>query len=245
MSNTDTSTETFVQQVEEEVRRERWSQFFKKWGWWIGGALAAIILAVAGYEVYKSVTSSAAADAGQQFSEAQAKLAQGDDAAARQTLTRLSMSGPGAYRAAAMVERATALEAANDLPNALKAFDEAARLTDAPALKASISLRAAYLAAEIESFAALQTRLKPLVDAGGPYALLARELIGVEAVEAGQNDVAIREFTAIRDALDAPQSMQQRASEFLLAVPPPPAKPAAPTLSPAPAAPAASTGDKK
>ena len=102
---------------------------------------------------------------------------------------------------------------------------------------ASAQLRAAYLAAETENFAALEARLKPLIDARGPFSYLARELIGVEAYEAGQNERARTEFTYLESAFDAPQGVRGRASRYLSVLGPAPE-------TAAPAAPA-KTGEKK
>lgn len=237
---TDRDTETFVTEVEEEVRRERWSRFWKRWGIWIGAAIASVILGVAGFEAYKSISAAQAAAAGEQFASAQAKVAAGDKAGAQAILTELSKSGPPAYRAAALMERAGSLEQAGDLAGAMKAFDEAARQSDAPALKASAALRAAFLAAESETFEQIQARLKPLIDASGPFSFLARELLAVEAIEAGQNAIAEKELSYIRDALDAPPSLQQRAGQFLLAIAPTePVRPTPAAQTPTPQAPAA------
>lgn len=246
---TDRDTDSFVQQVEEEVRREQWSKFWKRWGVWIGAGLASIILGVAAFEVYKAVSQSGAAGAGEQFTTAQARVAEGKTDEAQAIFKQLSESGPNAYRVAALAERAAGLERNGQLEDAAKAFQEAARLADSPALKQSAELRAAYIAAEFEAFPALEARLKPLIDAGGPFSFAARELLAVEAAEAGKTDVAEREFTFIRDAIDAPTSLQQRAAQFLLALMPttpgPAAAPAAPSPATTPAPPAAPAGDKK
>jgi hypothetical protein len=244
-----------VEEVEQEVRRERWAAFLKKWGWWIGGALLAVILSVAAWEVWKAVGAGQAAGAADVYMAAQEKLADGDAKAATEGFAKLSASGPSAYRVAALTERAARLEEAGDLAGALKAMDEAARLAEHPGLKATAAFRAALLAADVEDFAAIQARVKPLIDAGGPISLLARELLGVEAAEAGQTAIAEEQFTFLRDALDAPPALQQRASAYLFTLTPTTASGAssaqsgapvaAPTAAPPQTVKAGAPGDKK
>lgn len=247
---TDRDTETFVQEVEEGVRRERWNTFFQRYGWALGGVFGAIVLGVAGWEAWRWFDGSQASSSADKYVAAQMQAAQGDDAGALKAFTELSSSGAGAYRAAAVVERAARLEQAGDLDGARKAFDEATKMADEPSMKAAIALRAAYLAAETDALPAMQARLKPLIEAGGPYSYLARELLAAEAIEAGENGIAAEHFSAIRGALDAPPALQRRAASFLLVVQP--TTGAAPTAatpaSPAPAPPPAkpdSSGDKK
>lgn len=198
---TDRDTETFVEQVEEEVRRERWAQFWKKWGLWIGGGLGAIVLAVAGWEVFKLLSAGQSASASQAYFAAQQTLA-ADKKAAQAQFAKLSESGVGAYRSAALLERAALLQEAGDLKGALAAIDEAARQAQDPAFMRSLQLRAAYLAADLESFEAVQARLEPVIAGQGSFSLLARQLLAAEAVEANKIDLAIEQLTALTNNLD-------------------------------------------
>jgi hypothetical protein len=78
-------------------------------------------------------------------------------------------------------------------------------------------LRAAYLAAETQDFPALRARVQPIIEAGGPISYLARELLGVEAWEAGQFELARQTFQSLSDAFQTPDSVRQRA-QLALAV---------------------------
>jgi hypothetical protein len=77
---------------------------------------------------------------------------------------------------------------------------------------------------------------------------LARELLGVEAYEAGKLDRARQEFAYIETQIDAPQGVQQRAQRYLQVLGPEPAGAAAPN-PPAPApttqGPKAASGEKQ
>jgi hypothetical protein len=263
---TDRDTETFVEQVEEEVRRERWAKFWKKWGLWIGGGVGAVILGVAGWEVAQTLSTGQTAASSQAYFAAQRAL-DADKTAAKTQFTALSETGAGAYRSAALIERAALLQEAGDLQSALTAFDEAARLAQDQGFKRSLELRAAYLAADLEGLDAIQARLQPIIAAEGSYALLARQLLAVEAAEAGNTALAIEQLTALTAAIDdltvqlpaADERLPPNAfslknwAEGLLSVLRPMAAesattppPAAPSASPAPApATAPASGEKK
>jgi hypothetical protein len=171
---------------------------------------------------------------GERFAAIQEK-AVADPAATATALKDFQKSAHGGYKVLAEMERAGALQAQGDLAGALAAFDAAAKDAREPALKQSAQLRAAYIAAETENFAALDARVKPLIDTRGPFSYLARELVGVEAYEAGLYPRARTEFEYLASAFDAPSGVRNRASRYLAVLGPAPEAPAAP----------AKTGEKK
>jgi hypothetical protein len=126
----------------------------------------------------------------------------------------------------ARLEHAAILEAEGDLEAALNEFDAAAEAARDPVMKQSAQMRAAYIAAETQDFAALQARLQPLIDSETRISFLARELLAIEAWEAGQNDLARTTLENLTLAFDAPEGVQQRAQVALSVIGPAPATPA-------------------
>lgn len=224
------------EEVETGLREDKLQTWWKKYGNWAIGAGIAVVVGVGLSGVFTTWRTSVNRDQGERFAAIQQKLAV-DPAAGATELTAFEKSAHGGYKALSAMERAAALQAQGDLPGALAAFDSAAKQASEPVLKQSAQLRAAYLAAETENFAALEARLKPIIDARGPFSYLARELLGVEAYEAGQNERARTEFTYLESAFDAPQGVRNRASRYLSVLGPAPE-------TAAPAAPA-KTGEKK
>lgn len=224
------------EEVETGLREDKFQTWWRKYGAWAIGAAVAVVVGVGFSGVYTTWRSSVNRTQGERFAAIQEKAAT-DPAASAAALKDFQKSAHGGYKALAEMERAGALQAQGDLAGALAAFDAAARSAREPVLKQSAQLRAAYIAAETENFAALDARLKPLIDARGPFSYLARELIGVEAYEAGQAERARTEFTYLESAFDAPQGVRDRASRYLSVLGPAPE-------ATTPAAPA-KTGEKK
>jgi hypothetical protein len=229
------------EEVEENLRRDQLQNLWKKYGVFAIGGAVALVLGVGGVGVYRSWQESQSKAASETFVEIQ-QLAQTDPAAAVPKLQAFAKTGFGGYKALAEMERAGALQAEGDLAGALLAFDSAAKMSNEPAIKQSAQLRAAYIAAESENFAAVEARVQPLIADGGAFGYLGRELLGVEAYEAGQFERARIEFSYLDTAFDAPEGVRQRAQRFLAVLGPAP-EAAAQT----PAAPAATTktGEKK
>lgn len=238
------------EEVEENLRRDQLQTLWKKYGALFIAGAAALVLGVGGYGLYRGWHADRSKDASQEFVDLQ-MLAASDPQAAEPKLAAFAKSAHAGYKALAEMERASVLQAEGDLPGAILAFDNAAKLADDKAVKQSAQLRAAYIAAESEPFAAIEARVKPLIEGGGAFGYLGRELLAVEAFEAGKPDRARTEFDYLATAFDAPQGVRERAQRYLAVVGPAPEattpEATAPAATPAPAAPAAAakTGEKK
>jgi hypothetical protein len=233
-------SDSLFQEVEERVRQDRFLSMAKRWGPWLLGAFVAMLLGIGGWQAWKSVQENSAREQADAFGAAQQQAREGEGEAAKLAFEAMSNEGPQAYRVMAMMERAGILETEGDLQAALAAFDAAAEAARDPLMKQTAQLRAAYIVADTQDFQALQTRLQPLIDADGQISFLARELLAVEAWEAGQPDLARNTLNTLTLAFDAPESVRQRA-QLALSVLGPAAEPA----TPAPATPPPSPGETK
>lgn len=219
MSN---ETDSFIQEVDERVREERMLTLTKRYGLWVLGALALVLAGFYGWQVWRAQLTNAARQQADAYAAAQ-ELARGgnlDDAKA--AFETLSSEGPRGYRVMARMERAAVLEAQGDLEGALAAFDGAAEAARDPLMVSTAQLRAAYIVAETQDFSAVQARVRPLIDGGGQIGMLARELLAIEAWEAGDTELARSTLDAIALAFEAPESVRQRAQVALAVLGPAP-----------------------
>lgn len=200
----------------------------RKWGPWLIGGFVAILLAVLGTELWQQHEESASRAVATQFATAQQQASRGDAAAVAAQFEAMSKQGPQVYRELAMMEHAAALQAQGDLQGAIQGFDAAAAATHDPILRDSARMRAAYLVADTQDFQAVSARLQPLIQAKGQFSYLAKELLAIEAWEAGQNDLARSTLQSLSLAFDAPDSVRQRA-QLALTVLGPASTPAAAT----------------
>jgi hypothetical protein len=237
-------SETFIQEVDEGVRRDRVLSALKIYGPWALGAFAALLVGLGGWLWYKDHRTTEARAQADKFMAVQEQAQSANATGAAAAFEALSKEGPQSYRVMALMERAAALETQGDLDGAIAGFDAAAAAAKDPVLRDTAKLRAAYLVADSQDFAALKARLDPMIAAGGPISYLASELLGVEAWEAGQTDLARSTFENLNLAFDAPDSVRQRVGLALAVLGPAPNPPAAAQPPAAPAAGAAHpTGD--
>lgn len=226
------------EEVEETIRRERIATTLRKYGPAFAVVFGLIVLGILGYEGYKSWRTQQNGTFATELSKGQDLVQNRDVDAALKAFQDVAAKGPAGYKALAKMEEAGVLVAKNDLKGAVAAFEAAAGQTKDPVLRDTARLRAAYIAADLEPLPALEARVKPLIDESSPYAFLARELIGLKAMEAGDTAKAREHFEFLTLALEAPEGVRQRAQSALALLGPKPAPAVTPATPPAAAAPA-------
>lgn len=227
-------TDSFVLEVDESLRQDRMLALAKRYGPWLIGAFVVIIIGVAAWIGWRDYGLSQARAHGDEYIAAQRLLAEGNVEQAKVEFERLTEEGPAVYQVMARMEQAALLELEGDLEAALAEFDRAAEEARDPIMRDTARLRAAYIVAETQDFAAVQQRLEPLIQSDSRLTYLARELLGIEAWEAGNLDLARETLQNLTLAFDAPQAVQQRAQIALSVIGPAPASSAGGASAPAP-----------
>ena len=110
------------QEVDEEVRRDKAAEFWKKHQYLIIGAAALIVLATAGYRFYENRRLAAEQAAGAAFQQALALDRAGKGAEADAAMAKLAADAPRGYRTLARLAEAAIL-AKSDPRSAIAAYD--------------------------------------------------------------------------------------------------------------------------
>jgi hypothetical protein len=208
-------------EVDEEIRRDKASEFWNRHGAKLAFGALTIVLAVAGWRFYDDYQFRERAALGASFEAALAEAAAGKtDALAG--LTALAEKKSGTYPVLARFRLASELArtAKDDAgrANAVSAFDTLAADAAVPADWRNIAkLRAALLQVEAGPFEEAEKRLMPLVTPEGIYRHAAREGMAIAAYRAGKADKALDALQAIILDSESPAGLRQRA-ELLLAV---------------------------
>ncbi|HWA50553.1 MAG TPA: tetratricopeptide repeat protein, partial [Dongiaceae bacterium] len=147
MSN---ESDSFIQEVDDQVRADRMVAGLRKYGPWLAGLLVIAVLSAIGWEAWRNMQTSAARQQSDLLAAAQKQLHDGDASAAATAFATLSNTGPENYRVMAMMEHAAALEEQGDLQAALAGFDAAASAAKDDLLRDTARLRAAYLVADTQ-----------------------------------------------------------------------------------------------
>ncbi len=207
-------TDSFVEEVTEELRRDRMSALWRRWGPWIIGVLVAIVAAAAALSWLDHREQMAAREAGSRLITA----AQAEDPLNRAAeFDSLAATEPEAGPAlVARLSQAAALVEAGDVDAALAIFDAVAEDASVDDLYRSlagfkaVTLRAADLP-PLERAAAMER----FAFQGEPFRLLALEQRAMAFHEAGDAASARREIETALAAQDMTPRLRDRLETML------------------------------
>lgn len=213
------------QEVQEDLRRDRWKAVWDRYGTLILLLLTLIVLAVGGWRGYVWYQTREAQAAGDRYAAA-AKLAEtGKDKEAQDAFAAIAAEAPSGYRTLARLREADEISK-SDKAAALKLYKAVVEDGSAdPMLKDAARIRGAYVAVDGGSRDEVKALAEPLATPDGAWETLAREALGLAAYKAGDMTEARRNFEAIVSNSEAVGSVRQRA-DLMLAVLPPAAAPA-------------------
>lgn len=203
----------FIEEVEEQLRSDRYRAFARKaWPWLAAllGAVIAAFLAVWGYDTWRDRNIAAASVA---YDKALTELAQGDQTGAYNDFGPIARSGPAGYRTLALMEQGNIRLGARKADDAAALFDKAAQAAPNPILRDLARLRAALALLDTAPYAQLQVRLAALIGQKKPFELQAREALAMAKLAAGKTTEARADFNALAITLGVSASMQARAQE--------------------------------
>jgi hypothetical protein len=199
------------EEVEEQLRSDRYKQFAQKALPWMLGIAAAVLVAFLGYWGYDAYRDKQIATASEQYSAAVDAMAAGDKAKAQQLWTEVSKSDAKGYKALSLMHLAAAALEARKPADAVKLFDEAAAAAPDPVIGDAARLKSAFALLDTAPLKDLEGRLKPLMEEGRPYRVQAREALAFAKLNAGDLAGARGDFVLISQSLDAQQGAQARA----------------------------------
>lgn len=207
------------QEVDEEVRRDQASLYWKKYGRYVIAVLVAIILGTAAHVGWREYDKRQRTKDSDAFIAAMELVRQGKAGEAKEQFAALAGKAGAGYAMLSRFRAAAILGESGDLRGAAEAFDAISREGGVDGLY----LRLAdlyYVLYMIESGdpQALAKRLEPLQADDGPWRYTARELSAVLAIRVGDTAKARSLYTQLADDTTAPAGLRARAAEMLRAL---------------------------
>jgi hypothetical protein len=210
------SDDSFVKEVNDELRTDQFKTLWNKYGILLAGAAFAVVLGTAAFEGYKYWRAGEASKSGDLFLAAltQAKDQKQDEAL--KSLAELEKTGSGSYPVLARMRRATVLASKGDAKGAIAAFDAVAGDASVDsALKDMAMLRAALLLVDNGTYEDVAKHAEVLTADTNAMRHSAREALGLSAWKAGKVSEAKAFFQSIVDAGNAPRNSVERATLML------------------------------
>lgn len=200
------------EQVEEELRSERYKRLAKTWLPVVGGVLLVALISALAWWGWQSWETSKAEKAAVAYQTGLEALEAGNPAAADVAFTQAVDNGNAAYKSLALQQRAGVAVATNKIPEAVAFLDEAARANGDELLADPARLKAAMLLMDTAPLADIEARLTPLTEEGRPLRPFAQEALAMARLQNGQLPQARELFVLLSLGQDVPESIQQKAS---------------------------------
>lgn len=208
MSNPD----SFIDEVTEEVRRDRLFRLFRKYGW-IGVVIILALVGGTAWTEWTKIRNEARAEAfGDALIDA---LDQGTPEERREALA----SVPADAGQKAILQLILASDPAEDKAATLAALESVANDASlSTAYRDLAVLRRALVAGADLPLADRRAALEEIAGAGRPYRVLAEEQLGYLLVEEGRKDEAITALTALMQDQEASAALRARLGQVIMAL---------------------------
>ena len=208
-------TETFVREVDENLRRDRLRDFAKQYGGWLVTAVVLFLAASGGWiwwqqhQLQRSETH--VEDLGGLYTD----IGAGKVASAPAKLDELAKSSSKAVRASALFSRAALAIQQNDTKLAVTKYREIAADASLPQPYRDVAL-IRQTALEFDSLKTDEViaRLQPLAKPGNPWFGTAGEMTAMALIKQGKKQEAGRLFAAIANDKNVPDTIRARSVQI-------------------------------
>jgi hypothetical protein len=205
-------------EAEETLRADKWRDMAKKSAPYAIGGLIAVLGLAFGIWGFDSFQKDKTAKASMAYNQGLTALAANDVTKAKAQFTTVAKDANAAYKALSLMQLGGLELQDNKQEAAVKLYDQAAKLSTAPMLSDMASLRAAYIRLDSAPLSEMQTRLAPLAKEGRPFLPLAREVLALAKIKAGDYKGARSDLQNLTITLGTPESLKARAQQYILAI---------------------------
>jgi hypothetical protein len=207
-------TETFVREVDENLRRDQARDFFKTYGNWLIAGVALLLLISGGLIWWNQHQMQRRGEQVEQLAQVYKDIGSGDITKAGPQLDALSQSGSKAVRASAEFARAALALQQNDTKQAAATYTTIAGDSGLPRpYRDAALIRQTALQFDQMKPDEVIARLAPLTKAGEPWFGTAGEMTALARLKQGKNQQAAQLFAAIAKDKNAPEAIRARATQ--------------------------------
>lgn len=207
--------DTFLKEVDEELRKEQLNQFVARYGWWILAAIVLVLAAIGGYIWWQARQQAKAGEQGETLVSALDSIETGNRNAAAPKLGQLAASEIEGYRVAAQFARASTQSEAGNAQAAIATLRSIAEDSDLaePYRHAALVRQTALEFDRLQPQVVIR-RLGPLARPGQPWFGSAGEMVGIAHLRMRRPDLAGPLFQRIGRDESVPPSIRTRAIQM-------------------------------
>ncbi|TMV06359.1 hypothetical protein FGK63_14480 [Ruegeria sediminis] len=207
--------DSFIDEVTEEVRRDRLYLLLRRWGW-VGVLLVIIVVGGAAYNEYRKATATASAESlGDQIIAALAE----NDAEGRATRLAEIQSESAGGDAVVQMLLSSAASNTGTTDAAVEGLNRIAADGELPEIYRQIAaFKGLLMQGDSLPVADRRQQFEALANPGAPLRLLAEEQLALIDIEEGKVDAALTRLEAVRQDAEASVDLQQRATQLIVAL---------------------------
>jgi hypothetical protein len=209
------SGESFLREVDENLRRDQARDFAKRYGGWLIAAAILFLMAIGGFIYWQERQKAKAAEETETLSKIFSDIGSGNVKTAPAKLDAMSDSPHPAVRASVLFTRAALAAQQNDFATAIAKYAQIAGDSKLPDAYRNLALiRQTALQFDTVKPEQVIARLQPLSKAGNPWFGSAGELTGMALIKQGKTAEAGRLFAAMAADKDVPAGIRIRAVQM-------------------------------
>ncbi|WP_424940248.1 hypothetical protein [Aliiroseovarius sp. S253] len=202
-------TDSFIDEVSEEVRRDKLYTVMRRYGW----IAAVAVVAVVGGAAYNEWRKASEQSAAQAFGDA-ILAAEGIEDPQERIAALQGVAGAGEQ--SAVLNLLVASDAADVSTDALMKIASDASLPDH--FRHLAALRVAQMQDEAVSLDEVRSMLAPVLVAGAPYRVLGEEALALAELRAGDKEAAVSRLQALLVDDEASGALRRRATQLIVAL---------------------------
>jgi len=205
----------FISEVQEELRKDDYNRWLKKYGPYLAALIALVIAGTAFFQWQEYRAEQVSEATSYDYIEIVDSIS-GDNTGAVSKFASFSQDAPEGYAGISLL-RAAELELENgNKEKAVAYFDDAASKFTKKRHVQLAQLKAGYIMAGLGKFEDVKSRMDPLTVKDEPFEFLARELMAYAAQETSDLKTARMHLSYIETNPGAPESIVRRAKQNLL-----------------------------
>lgn len=205
-------SDTFVREVDENLRRDQVEDFFKRYGSWIAAAVVLFLVVSGGFIWWKQRQAKQNEARVEKLAQTYTDIASGNVTQAPQKFDELSKDGSKAVRGTAMFARAAVALQQGDPKQATGIYQSIAGNSGLPKpYRDAALIRQTALQFDQLQPQEVISRLQPLAKPGDPWFGSAGEMTALALIKQNKKAEAGQLFLAIAKDVNVPQSIRARA----------------------------------
>ena len=204
------------QEVDEDLKRDKYVELWKRYGKYAISAVAAVVLATAGMVAWREYREHQRMEDSRRYEAAIMLARDGKTQDAVEALRASAQESGAGYAALSGLQEGALLAREGDMAGAAAAYDRVAQNGSVDRiLRDFATLLTVFYSLDTGEPAALEARLTALSESDNPWQASALELSGLLAMRAGDTAKARGLFTRLADDPLAPAGVRRRAGEML------------------------------